>query len=510
MNLSKLKNTILILISISFGLIATLVNYSFGNNDQIEQLPIIYRFIDSSYLVNDFFVNSNDGYSPRYFYTSIIVFLSKFASIPTLFFLGTIISNGTVSLLTFLTARKLFKTTFSGIIAAALVMVLPTIALGSSYFLYSTQLTPTTIVFPLILLSFYFLIHKKLILSLLVTGVISIIHVLIGFEFGLLFLGISILMDYKEKRNLKLMFGKIGLGLGILIFLLPNLIPYYSINSEIEATVFIEILANFRHPHHYVLSSILNGFEIIKLLLFISLFIILFYSWKKRALDQFHLIQIKTIAIILIITTLISWIFTELIPSKLIVSLQLLRLLDLLKWFTILLLANSITHWCLQKKMFPKFKILSIIFLLVLVSYKSIIYSNKNSTYLEFMILETSKSDISNYIKENTPKKSLFLTPHDFGFIRVYSKRAIVVDYKAFPFQNAAMQEWYQRIENCYGLDKDNFEKNYHQISNEKMMILHKKYGFEYAILHIDTPTKVSVLYKNNKYKIVDLTKNVQ
>ncbi|MBL4605887.1 MAG: hypothetical protein JKY02_09580 [Flavobacteriaceae bacterium] len=512
MNLSKFKNTEFLLISISFGIITTLINYSFGNNDQIEQLPIVYRFLDSSYLVNDFFVNSNDGYSPRYFYTHLIGFLTKFISLPTLFFLGTIFSNISVSLLTFLTAKKLFNSNFSGIISAALVMVIPTVSIGSAYHIYITQFTPTALVFPLILLSFYFLINKKLILSLLITGIISIVHVLIGFEYGVLFLSISIIMDYREKRNSKILWRKVFLGIGIMIFLLPNLIPYYSSNTTIEASSFIEILANFRHPHHYLLSTILTNKEISKLLLYGSLFIVFFYSWKRRTKNEFYTIQIKTITLILVGLSIISWFFTEIIPSKLIVSLQLLRLLDILKWFTILLVANGISNWCIQKKIFPKFRIISILLLFVLVLYKPITYfKNSNDIkYFELITLEVSKNDISNYIKENTTEKSLFLTPHDFGFVRVYSKRAIVVDYKAFPFQNAAMQEWYKRIKDCYGLEKDKFEEKYHQLTDEKIMTLHKEYGFNYAILHNETSTKIPVLYKNEKYKIVDLAKNVQ
>ncbi|MFY0630035.1 MAG: hypothetical protein JXR05_06610 [Flavobacteriaceae bacterium] len=513
MNLSKLKNTDFLLISISFGLIATLINYSFGSNDQIEQLPIIYRFLDSDYLINDFFVNSNDGYSPRYFYTVLIVFLTKFVSIPTLFFTGTLLSNMSVSLLTFLTAKKLFKTNLSGIIAAALVMTVPTIAIGSAYYTYTARFSPTALVFPLLLLSFYFLINKKLILSLLVTGIISILHVLIGFEYGILFLGISIIMDIREKRNLKLLWRKVLLGVGLLIFLLPNLIPYYETNSFIEPSSFIEILANFRHPHHYILSSILTGKEIIKLLVFSSLFILLFYSWRKGIKDQVHAIQIQTIAIVLVSLSIISWFFTEVMPSKLIVSLQLLRLLDILKWITILLIANSISNWCYRKNIFPKFKIVSILFLIALVSFKGILYfknSNDIPRYSELTPLEVSKNDISIYIKENTTKESLFLTPHNFGFIRVYSKRAIVVDYKAFPFQNSAMLEWYQRIKNCYGLDKNKFEESYHQLTDEKIITLHKKYGFDYVVLYVGTSTKNPVLYKNEKYKIVGINKDVQ
>lgn len=514
MNLSKFKNTDFLLISISFGIITTLMNYSFGNNDQIEQLPIIYRFLDSNYLINDFFVNSNDGYSPRYFYTNLIVFLAKFVSIPTLFFFGTLLSNISISVISFLTTKRLFNNVFSGLIAAALVMTAPLVAIGTGKYLYGTQFNPTTLVFPLILLSFYFLIQRKLFYSLCITGVVSLFHVLIGFEYGVLFLSAFLFLDFYHKKNLKSFLRKGVFGASIIVaFLLPNLIPYYSSNSTIDTTTFIEIVANFRHPHHYILSHILTLKETIKIFIFFSVFIFLLYSWKSKTKNQFHSKLIKLLAAILVFLNLIGWMFTEIISTKLITTLQFLRLLDLLKWIAVLFVANKIALWVQYKINLARFKTIVFAVLLLFVSSRYLINLKNSQTernYFSLHVLEKSKSDISNFIQENTNKNSLFLVPHDFGFLRVHSKRAIVVDYKSFPFQNKAMQEWYKRIENCYGLEKDEFENQYRLLTDEKIMALYKEYGFDYAILHPETSTKIPVLYKNKDYKIVHLIKNVQ
>ena len=127
MILSKLKFNHYILLCVLFGVITTLLNYSFGTSDHLEQLPIIYKMIDSNYLINDFFVTNNAGYSPRYYYANLIAFLSIFISVPTLFFTATLFSNISVSILTFLIADLLFRSKNSGIIAASLVIFFPTI-----------------------------------------------------------------------------------------------------------------------------------------------------------------------------------------------------------------------------------------------------------------------------------------------------------------------------------------------------------------------------------------------
>ncbi len=510
MVLSKLKFSDYILVSILFGVLTTFFTYSYGNGDQIEQLPIIYRFIDPNYLTNDFFVNSNAGYSPRYFYANLIAFLSKSINIPALFFIGTLLSNIGISSITFLTANKLFDNKNSGIVAAALVMVIPVINLGSAYYLYQTQFNPTTFAFPLVLWAFYNLIQRRFICTLCITGIISIFHVLIGFEYGIVFLSISLLLDIFNKESFKKILQKGGIGVSIiLLFLLPNLIPYFNSNGEISSTTFIEIVANFRHPHHYLLSDILTLKETAKFIIISFVFILLFSFWKKNTNAKFYTKIIGLLSCILIILSFFNWMFTEVIPSKLITTLQFLRLLDILKWIVILLAANHLVNWFQNRVNLQRLKLIVFSLLLLFVSSKYLVNqlrSQPEKNYFSFSQLEKSKKGVSNFIQENTDKNSVFLTPHDFGFIRVHSKRALVVDFKAFPFQNMAMQEWYKRIEACYGLDESQFEKNYSQLTDKKIAVLEKTYHFTHVILTIETQTKFPIMYQNEDFKIIDLS----
>ena len=186
----KFKLSKFVWTSMFFGIFATLANYQFGGNDQIEQLPIIYKTIDPSYLSNDFFTNTTSGFSPRFYYSELMSFLSLTIGIPWVFFLGTLLSNMATSVLTYLTGKKLFQDANAGILAAAFVMFFPTIALGGDQVFYASLFTPTTLVFPLILLSFYLLIQKRIVLSLIIAGIVSLFHILIGLEYGILFLSI--------------------------------------------------------------------------------------------------------------------------------------------------------------------------------------------------------------------------------------------------------------------------------------------------------------------------------
>ncbi|MCA1746741.1 MAG: hypothetical protein LC655_03525, partial [Bacteroidales bacterium] len=105
-----------ILLAILFGVIRTLVSYSgFGFEDQIEQLPLIYRSFDSSYLQNDFFVNAAMESAARTNYIRFIrLFTDSPENLPLLFFIFTVILNAAISLVTFLTGRTLFSSRLFG------------------------------------------------------------------------------------------------------------------------------------------------------------------------------------------------------------------------------------------------------------------------------------------------------------------------------------------------------------------------------------------------------------
>jgi len=553
MILSKLKFNHYILLCVLFGVITTLLNYSFGTSDHLEQLPIIYKMMDSNYLINDFFVTNNAGYSPRYYYANLIAFLSIFISVPTLFFTGTLFSNISVSILTFLIADLLFRSKNTGIIAASFVIFLPTIQLGADLVLYSNQFTPSSLVFPLILFSFYLLIKKKLVYCLLTAGLASVFHILIGFEYGMLFLSTSLILDVIERKKPIEILKKSSLFLIIIVFLLPNLIFHYQNNVTIDSSDFIQILSNYRHPHHYLLSEILTTVEVFIFIILTALLIANFRFYKKNSSVKSHHLTINILIILIVFSCILGYFFTEIVLVKSIVILQPLRLLNLIKWIFILLLANFIAK-NLNKplKLVPSFLMIifliffselsiikttavgilfgTFIFLLILEKKKllyilssfvlvSLLIFNTidnsqvkkyQKSYFDFHETNIKQTHIIDFIKINTNKNSVFLTPSDFGFIRTEAKRAIVIDFKAFPFKETAILQWYQRIEDCYGLNKKTFEKEYKNLNDSKIAALQTKYRFDYAILYQETFTKNPIIYSNSEFKIIITESNAK
>ena len=119
-------------------------------------------------------------------------------------------------------------------------------------------------------------------------------------------------------------------------------------------------------------------------------------------------------------------------------------------------------------------------------------------------------AEVAEFIKANTPEDAVFYIPPRFGEFRYLAERAVVVDFAAYPFQDLAMREWYKRIADCYGVaDKLGFDalpqlnETVYHITDQELMDLYLKYGFEYAVLYDSTPTNFPLLFRTKTLKLV-------
>ncbi|MBN1250558.1 MAG: hypothetical protein JXR51_05235 [Bacteroidales bacterium] len=518
-----------IIFSIFIALIATLKSYYYADIDHIEQLPIILRKINSGYLTNDFFVNSTSGFGPRYYYTIFIAFFGRFLSLPIIFFSLTLISNIAVSLIT-ISVSNVYFVDYKPIayLAAILVMFVSTFSLGSDEIMSANALLPDRIAFPLIMLSFLFLIKNKIIEASFIAGIASIFHVLIGLGYGSIFILSYIIINFSEKINIRNYIKPVFFSALILfIFSLLTIIPeFISAKQKISDVEFISIIANFRHPHHYIPSHFFSFLDIIKATFFFVL-ASLSIIWIENKYPLKHILIISISILILLIS---GYVFVEIYPSRLFITLQTFRYLNILKWLSLIFISGFLF------KFFRRFNILNtisiifyrfkIIFYILFISISflislKIVYKLKfdfnsdfNNKYFnpKFSLSDyfDDETKIFEFIIKNTDKNDIFLSPPNFGKLRIFAQRAVIVDFKAFPFSDLAMKEWKNRIDNCYGkTNKSGFEaltdleNNYKNINTEKIKKLEKKYNFKYIILFSETKTELPVLYKNKTFKLV-------
>ncbi len=121
-------------------------------------------------------------------------------------------------------------------------------------------------------------------------------------------------------------------------------------------------------------------------------------------------------------------------------------------------------------------------------------------------------TDLGHFAHNNTPAGSIFLVDPAMGLFRLTAQRALVVDFKNFPFSDEAMVEWQQRLFDCYGISKsvgfnasNEMSRLYKKITDNRLKALQIKYGVDYAVLHKATKTQFPILYQTRNYKIVQI-----
>jgi hypothetical protein len=568
-----------ILLAILFGVVRTLVSYSgFGYEDQVEQLPLIYRSFDSSYLQNDFFVNAALESAAR---TNYIRFIRLFSgspeNLPMLFLIFTLILNAAISLITFLTGRTLFssglfssdpispvpasstpissapfrsnpfgsapdssapdssvpfRSNLAALTAAALVMLVPAFHLGASPHLFVTYFIPSSLAAPLVLLAILLALQKRIAWSMLTGGAASLIHPLFGLETMALVLFVWIVAELLQKvRFQSLAIQLIVPTLLFTIFALLSILPQLNQPFQLDTPQFIHILGHFRHPHHYIPGS----FPATHYLLFLAFLFAFSYAWYalRKTLGNYHRHFILLLNLSILAACIAGYLFVEIVPLRLATMAQTFRLLYLFKWTGMIFFAGFMVQYLTEKQARKGFNLAAGAMIVLFVAALLVKDLNKPENPKQFpgnqseaflktlisgKIISTPNeqaAEIAAFAKQHIPPDAIFLTPHNFGFFRLSAERAIVADFKSFPFTDQAMLEWYERINNCYGspeqLNRSGFENeplmtaNYSVLDDIKLEKLQLQYNFTHAVLFTETGTHYKDLFSNEKYKIIAL-----
>ncbi len=597
-NTAKIYKPSYLVTVILFGIVITVIKYyGFGVADQVEQLPLIYRAIDSEYLTNDFFVNSARTSLTRLWYSEMLAALAVTKeNLPLVFFSLTMAVNVAISTITYLFTCKLYKSTLSGLYASAATMIAVTFTQGWNSEIFYSSLVPAAIATPLLMGAVWATLSRKIITGTLLCIIASVFHPLMGLELGFILLFTFILVSFYEKRPVGDFWKTAVFGFSILAIATIAILYYEQDGLRLSTEKFIYILAYLRHPHHYLPGRFsLEDYYYAAAFLLPAIFIFLLRKIRNSSYDN----GIAVMAMSIILLCIGGYVFVEVFPSRLWTTAQTFRLLYFLKWLGLVIIAgniptnnfrgwkqlgllfataNAIVMLCsqllamisskvkanskvgvvtdililavivvLMRQIYPLLQLLPWVIFLVLIVlaanyYRRFIkisllpmlivcvvlfYTNKGiytyviakkDAYTEkvsnyFSLDNTSyfaDSEIIMYIRKKTEQNAVFLTPPMWGEFRLFAERAIVVDFKAFPFQDKAMNEWYDRLVNCYGEPTEDgfkvigiYNENYRRINDRKLMDLRHLYNFSYAVLYNNTPTNFEVLSSDSRFKLV-------
>lgn len=485
-------------------------SYTFGTSDHNEQIPIIFRLADSSYLKNDWFVNQTEGFSPRFFFSQFVNLFTHYLSINLVYFILFVIFSGITIVSIYLITKTLFKNDLVSLLTALAFLFGPRISLGGNWII-GNILVPSTIAIALIAFSFYLFIIKRKHLSFFILGIATLFQSILG----LLAMGILTINEIinGETRNIRKIIVNCCKYLVIYgMIAVWGFLPIMFSSSDFSNPDIFYILTYMRHPHHYCPFSFPLK-DYVMFLGMLSLFLLSIYLRYIPKNPEFHTFCVTCIVSILFLG-IIGTIFVEVIPVTLIGKMQLFRI-------------NSFTAIFAFPYIFSMF--LGIMSLLIPRSWnvKSIKISYFNPIIIILVIFlscfiliqtdiqqkETENDKLYEWIQGNTPNDAIFIIPPTMEDFRLRANRAIVVDWKAFPFKDSAIIEWRDRIFDVTNNQENNLifqgfssypqlEKSYTLLNESYFLYLCEKYNVEYIVITTERELKFTELYSNNLYRV--------
>lgn len=342
------------------ALISTVIAYQFATGNQLEQLPIILRQIDPNFLSQDFFLSTTQDFGPRTYYSEFIGLVCQLLPLPWVYASLTFITDFALATITIWAARSVIGANRLGAFLAAIM----TLGLASFHLGDATQIRyeifqPASLAIPGALAAIVLGIKGRPITAAGIAALASLPHPLYGAEGGGIALGIAFFalllpLDFNKlsfanlnwrAAIIKTSAGVLLLGVSLAFFWwLPN--REVNIDTPLSTEDFYRILVHFRAPHHY-LPSFFRPQDYVSTLFFLLATACAYERWIRSV--NLHLAILVTLPIVtVLLACFCAYLFSEIIPSRLVLTLQLFRLLSIIKWLGFLLIAWVFSDYLLS------------------------------------------------------------------------------------------------------------------------------------------------------------------
>ncbi|MDP3989650.1 MAG: hypothetical protein Q8Q01_00415 [archaeon] len=581
----------------------------FGTGVQDQTLPMLYRMDNSSYLINDWYTNDVSNFNVRSIDLYFTLALNKIVdNLEKTYLFIYLLLYPLIFINIFYLANQFFKDETKSFFITVLSFIAITFSLDGTDL---TKLipTPATIAWLFGLISFNLYLRGKYLLAFLFNGISTLFQAIIGgIVFSALIGGIIFNLPIINKKKFFTILKTAPFFLISTVAIIP-LFKSESFASNPDISIYATyIYSRFAHPGHVLISSH-SLLVYLNFLLFMTLLIWTFNKFKcEKKLKQ----QLVSFFVIVVLTHIMGFFFTEIYPISLITKMDLFRSGIILNLFGYIFIGDYIynqienSKWWLEKvfwyitplclispltlvigltlvftiiilksrfgldilKLFSKektvFSVIIVLFLtavaiflrdysiekiypfLPTTSHSTIAYliapilfyffallflkSQFKKTIIVWIIVLTifalvyypplerdytfdkETREVFNFMKFNTPKESIILTPpQDVGF-RINGERAIVVD-RLHHHTDEGIVEWFNRmkaVSNNVIKDpiKNNFEElegAYNSLNKDDIINLRSKYGISYAVFEKPKRVNLPIAFENGKFVIYRL-----
>jgi len=598
------------------GVVSTFANgYTYGEFNQVEHLPMIFRMMDGSFLANDFFVNAVDAFNPRFYYVWLMAAASTWVPTPLLFVLLTCAANVFIAVVTWHIARSMSgRSDLAAVLACVVVLAVNGFNEGGAAQIPRAFLGPSLLARPLAMLGLWLTITGRTVRPLLLFIAAIGLHPLVGAETAAVAVAAAgLALVARFPRPPELWASLAGKEMRRLVVMAATLlaVTYLLYNGDqahsLSTSRFIQVLADARGPHHYLPSRFGTGSHL-AFAAFCLASLLSWVQWRRWGADQDVARAVLAVGVIVLVACLGGYVFVELFPTRLWTAAQPFRMTYLIKWFGFLLfactaarslrsgasvagrlsaallvlgtgryqpaialmgnLSGAASRWSgaarrppamaiaagcavvaaglvivpvtsrpqepfvlalmlgigacflllestLWRRLLPALAVAAGVMILVgfrasptaIGAARTVGISAPRMTLAESAKLWT---EAAHFARAGTPEDAVFIVPPRLGGFRLIGRRAVVVDNKVFPFGDADMEEWYERMLYTHAGRLEGalptlmeLDRNYAVFEDEHLVRVQQRYGATHALLWPQTATRMPVLYEDQAFKIV-------
>jgi hypothetical protein len=598
------------------GIVATFAGgYTYGEFNQVEHLPMIFRAMDPGYLAQDFFVNAVDTFNPRFYYVWLMAVAGHWIVTPLLFVVLTCAANAAIAGVTWHIARRMSAgSTLTAMLACCTVLAVNAFNEGGAAQIPREFLGPSLLARPVAMLALWWTINGAVARAVPAFVVAMALHPLVGAETAAIALAATAVAVVAGAADLRAAWATLlgaelrrllagGAAIGVAAYLLYGGSSPRTLSTE----RFIRILAEARGPHHY-LPSLFGIGSHLAFVVFCIAVVMSWARWRRHAPRPVVVRAVLAVVIVVLLACLGGYVFVEVLPTRLWTAAQPFRMTYLVKWFGLILFAVAAGRAIGAERPLAQrlsgsllvlgvgryqpaialmgnvglaigerlgearsrlaaavvgcFMVLAAVLVFAPTTSRpqeplllaSLLAIGACFTFIEaavwrrvvaaaavgavllplvalraspavidaarsvgagaprMSLSESAKAwtEAAWFARANTPEDAVFVVPPRLGGFRLIARRAVVVDNKVFPFGDADMEEWYERMLFTHAgrLEGDlpsliELDDNYAVIDAGHLLRVRERYGATHALLWSQTPTDLPVLYEDAAFKIV-------
>lgn len=433
----------------AWSLLILRFGYQYGTGDQVELLPYVLYLNDSTLYPHDFFIHGLHAQQPneRTVMTHLLLPFVNHLEIVCLllqFLVSVVLILGIEQL-----ALRFVKNKYTAwLIVLTALIPLNDYTLGNVE-IYSECLQAGSLATAIIVWVINLFLDKRYTLASVLMSVASIIQILDGLDVMLLLSLVLLIFTIQRKATIKQFATFVGIFVGTALVYMVLILKAKGGEGTLSNEQLFSILFEFRHPHHFIFST----FSKLKIAVFLILsFIGLVYFFRKSS-TLFYFIAVGLLGVI------VYAVITDVFHTIFIANFQFYKATQWIKLLGVIALFAYIEGMIGEYKNFKlplwlergKLTAGTVICFTII-----IFFADKLPYKVPYQILGLKERDdaitICEAIKANTVKDAVFVQPFDDTALKYHAQRSSYVEFKANVRHKAFVGEWYNRIQQVYGI----------------------------------------------------------